>query len=106
VLTRGEAFGEIALVTNEKRTATVYVRENTEFAAISRIKFITIIKEIRENIREKKIYELKHFKVRIIFFFWKKNIIILGVQASKSFINARCFANNTDKKLPSTRNNI
>lgn len=67
VLTRGEAFGEIALVTTEKRTATVYVRENTEFAIISRNKFLTILKEIKENIRDKKIYELKNFKVYLVY---------------------------------------
>jgi CRP-like cAMP-binding protein len=47
-MSAGEAFGEIALVSNEKRlgfiflihrTATVFVRENTEFATINRAGF-------------------------------------------------------------------
>jgi CRP-like cAMP-binding protein len=36
ILKAGEAFGEIAIVSNEKRTATIFVREDTDFATINR----------------------------------------------------------------------
>ncbi len=58
VLTAGEAFGEIALVSNEKRTATILVNEDTDFATINRYEFQRIIRELHENIREKKIIAL------------------------------------------------
>lgn len=56
VLTAGALFGEIALITNEPRTATVRVKEPSEILVLNRDEFMLLIKnsdkqqEIRKEI--------------------------------------------------------
>jgi CRP-like cAMP-binding protein len=39
VLKEGQSFGELALITNKKRNATIVTKENTHFATITKSQY-------------------------------------------------------------------
>lgn len=61
VLQVGEGFGELALISNDKRTATILVREDCDLAIINRDTFQKILKAYHEKLKEEKVQDLMKF---------------------------------------------
>ena len=63
VYTKGDSFGELALIKNQPRAATILCREDTHFAVLERDDFTRIIGKMKEVLLNRKVDFLMSFPV-------------------------------------------
>ncbi|KAL4488424.1 hypothetical protein ABPG72_019274 [Tetrahymena utriculariae] len=68
----GNAFGELALLNNKPRLATIVCHENCQFAILEKEDFSKILKDIEEKLLDKEISLLANLH---IFQGWNKNLL-------------------------------
>lgn len=68
----GESFGELALVMNQPRAATILCKEDTHFAVLERVDFSRIIGKVTEALLNAKVDFLKSFA---IFDSWTRTVL-------------------------------
>ncbi|KAL4438839.1 hypothetical protein ABPG74_016559 [Tetrahymena malaccensis] len=68
----GNAFGELALLNNKPRLATIVCHENCQFAILEKEDFTKILKDIEEKLLDKEISLLANLH---IFQGWNKNLL-------------------------------
>ncbi|MBN2442390.1 MAG: Crp/Fnr family transcriptional regulator [Spirochaetales bacterium] len=90
VLGKGDFFGEMAIVTNEKRTATVKALNNTSLLAFDRQGFLSLINKnakIALNIIEKLCRRLQKIHIQVQHMVRKNSTTLVALHLSQAFKN-------------------